>query len=235
MSEYVQLKAEDGNALSAYVARPAEEPLAALVMVQEIYGVNKHIRSVADGYASEGFMVIAPALFDRIERRPAPGLELDYSAEGSKKAFELYGKLNVELSLLDIAAAYKWVMTQGVSHIGVIGYCYGGLMAWLSATRLTNFGLHPKAAVGYYAGGVGKYAQETPTCPVMLHFGGKDDHIGADQREAVAKAHPDVQIDVYPDAGHAFNRDADPTKYNAEAAKLALERSLAFLKKNVAS
>jgi carboxymethylenebutenolidase len=234
MSEYMQLKAEDGNQLSAYVARPAVAPVAALVIVQEIYGVNAHIRSVADGYAEAGFLTIAPALFDRIEHKPAPGVELDYSAEGSKKAFELYGKLNVDLALLDIAAAFKWAQ-QSVAHIGVVGFCYGGLMAWLSATRLKNLGLEPSAAVGYYAGGIGKFAQERPTCPVMLHFGEKDDHIGADQREAVKKAHPDVIIYTYPEAGHAFNRDVDPTKYNAAAAKLALERSLAFLKKNVAT
>jgi len=234
MSEYVQLKAEDGNPLSAYVARPAVAPVAALVIVQEIYGVNAHIRSVADGYAREGFLTIEPVLFDRIERKPAPGVELDYSAEGAKKAFEFYGKLNVDLSLLDIAAAFRWAQ-ESVAHIGVVGYCYGGLMAWLSATRLKNLDLEPKATVGYYAGGVGKFASETPTCPVMLHFGEKDEHIGADQREAVAKAHPDVTIYTYPEAGHAFNRDADPAMYNGPAAKLALERSLAFLKKNVAS
>ncbi|MDR3735894.1 MAG: dienelactone hydrolase family protein [Acidobacteriaceae bacterium] len=234
MSEYVQLKAEDGNQLSAYVARPAVAPVAALVIVQEIYGINAHIRSVADGYATAGFLAIAPALFDRIEHKPAPGVELDYSGEGAKKATEFYGKLNVDLALLDIAAAFKWAQ-QSVAHIGVVGFCYGGLMAWLSATRLKNLGLEPSAAVGYYAGGIGKFAQEKPTCPVMLHFGEKDDHIGADQREAVAKAHPDVIIYTYPEAGHAFNRDVDPTKYNAAAAKLALERSLAFLKKNVAS
>jgi carboxymethylenebutenolidase len=234
MGEYVQLKAEDGNQLSAYVARPAVPPVAALVIVQEIYGVNAHIRSVAHGYAGAGFLTIAPALFDRIERKPAPGVELDYSGDGSKQAFALMQKLNVDLALLDIAAAFKWAQ-ESVAHIGVVGFCYGGLMAWLSATRLKNLGLEPSAAVGYYAGGIGKFAQEKPTCPVMLHFGEKDDHIGADQREAVAKAHPDVTIYTYPEAGHAFNRDVDPTKYNAAAAKLALERSLAFLKKNVAS
>jgi len=234
MGEYVQLKAEDGNQLSAYVARPAAAPVAALVVVQEIFGINSHIRSVADGYAGEGFLCIAPALFDRIERKPAPGVELAYTGDDQKKAYDFYGKLNVDLALLDIAAAFKWAQ-QSVAHVGVIGYCFGGLMSWVSACRLKNLNLEPQAAVGYYAGGIGKYAAETPTCPVMLHFGGKDDHIGADQRDAVAKAHPDVQIFVYPDAGHAFNRDVDPTKYNPEAAKLALERSLAFLKKNVAS
>jgi carboxymethylenebutenolidase len=234
MGEYVQLKAEDGNALSAYVARPADAPVAALVIVQEIFGVNAHIRSVADGYASQGFLCIAPALFDRIERKPAPGVELAYTGDDSKKAFEYYGKLNVDLSLLDIAAAFRWAQ-QSVAHIGVVGYCYGGLMSWVSACRLKSLGLHPQAAVGYYAGGIIKYAAETPNCPVMLHFGADDTHIGADQREAVAKAHPDVQIFVYPGAGHAFNRDVDPTMYRPEAAKLALERSLAFLKKNVSS
>jgi len=234
MSEYVQLKAEDGNQLSAYVARPAAAPVAALVVVQEIFGINSHIRSVADGYAGEGFLCIAPALFDRIERKPAPGVELAYTGDDQKKAYDFYGKLNVDLALLDIAAAFKWAQ-QSVAHIGVIGYCFGGLMSWVSACRLKNLNLEPQAAVGYYPGGIGKYAAETPTCPVMLHVGQKDTHIGADQLDAVKKANPDVQIFTYPDAGHGFNRDVDPSAYNAAAAKLALERSLAFLKKNVAS
>ena len=233
MSEYVQLKARDGNALSAYVARPSVPPVAGVVIIQEIFGVNRHIRAVADGYARSGFLVAAPALFDRYERKPAPGVELDYSGADVQHAMALYGKLNVDAAVTDVAAAFGWLQ-QSVAHIGVVGFCYGGLIAWLSATRLKpQYGLAPQAAVGYYAGGIGQYAAEAPTCPVMLHFGGKDDHIGADQRDAVAKAHPDVKIFVYPEAGHAFNRDVDPARYNAEAAKLAQERTLAFLRENM--
>ena len=229
MSEWIKLKAEDGHELSAYVARPKGEAIGALVLVQEIYGINSHIRSVADGYAKDGFLVIAPALFDRFER----GVELKYDGSDQAKAFEFYQKLKPEDSLLDVAAAYGAAKESG-KGIGVIGFCYGGLIAWLTATRGENLKMQPSCCVGYYAGGVGKVAKEDPSCPVMLHFGAKDDHIGKDQIEAVRAAHPEVEIFVYDGAGHAFNRDVDPAHYDAAAAKLARERSLAFLKSHIA-
>jgi carboxymethylenebutenolidase len=229
MSDRIKLKAQDGHELSAYVARPKGEAIGALVLVQEIYGINAHIRSVADGYAKDGFLVIAPAIFDRFER----GVELKYEGEDQKRAFELYQKLKPEPTLLDVAAAYEAAKEAG-KGIGVIGYCYGGLTSWLVATRGENYKMQPSCCVGYYAGGIGSVANEEPSCPVMLHFGAKDDHIGKDQIEAVRAAHPEVEIFVYEAAGHAFNRDVDPAHYNAAAAKLARERSLAFLKTHVA-
>ncbi len=229
MGEWVKVKAQDGHELGAYVAKPAGDPVAALVVVQEIFGVNAHIRSVADGYAAEGFLAIAPALFDRIER----DLELDYSPEGMKKAFSLYPQLKPDLSLLDIAAAFEYVKTAD-KGTGVMGFCYGGLMSWLSATRGENVKMQPGCCVGYYAGGIGNVAKEEPVCPVMLHFGANDSHIGAEQVDAVRTAHPEVEVFVYEGAGHAFNRDPDPNAYHAAAAKLANERTLAFLKKNLA-
>jgi len=229
MGDLVKVTAQDGHELSVYVARPDGEAIGALVLVQEIYGINAHIRSVCDGYAKDGFVVFAPALFDRFER----DLELTYSGEDQKRAFELYGQLKPDPTLMDVAAAYELAKKED-KGIGVIGYCYGGLTAWWVATRGETYKMQPSCCVGYYAGGVGKFAEEEPSCPVMLHFGANDDHIGADQREAVAKVHPEVQIFVYEGAGHAFNRDVDPAHYNAEAAKLARERSLAFLKENVA-
>jgi len=229
MSDWIKLKAQDGHELSAYVARPKGEALGALVLVQEIYGINAHIRSVADGYAKDGFLVIAPAIFDRFER----GVELKYEGEDQKRAMEFYQKLKPEPTLLDVAAAYEAAKEAG-KGIGVIGYCYGGLTSWLVATRGENYRMQPSCCVGYYAGGIGSVANEEPSCPVMLHFGAKDDHIGKDQIEAVRAAHPEVEIFVYEGAGHAFSRDVDPTHYNAAAAKLARERSLAFLKTHVA-
>jgi carboxymethylenebutenolidase len=229
MSEWIKLKAEDGHELSAYVAKPADEAIGALVLVQEIYGINAHIRSVADGYAKDGFLVIAPAIFDRFE----PGVELKYEGEDQKRAFEFYQKLNPEVTLLDVAAAYGAAKEAG-KGIGVIGFCYGGLISWLTATRGENLKMQPSCCVGYYAGGVGKFAKEEPSCPVMLHFGANDDHIGKDQIEAVRTAHPEVEIFVYEGAGHAFNRDVDPAHYNAAAAKLARERTLTFLKTHIA-
>ncbi|HEY4382045.1 MAG TPA: dienelactone hydrolase family protein [Acidobacteriaceae bacterium] len=229
MGDWVRLKADDGHELGAYVATPAQAPIGALVVVQEIFGVNSHIRSVADGYAKDGFLTIAPALFDRIER----DLQLNYDDDDMKKAFALYPKLNPDLSLLDVAAAFHHVAKAG-KGTGVLGFCYGGLVSWLSATRGENLKMQPGCCVGYYAGGVGKFAAEEPVCPVMLHFGAEDSHIGKDQIDAVRSAHPDVEVYVYEGAGHAFNRDPHPAAYHEASAKLARERSLKFLKENLA-
>jgi carboxymethylenebutenolidase len=228
MIEWVLIKAVDGFELSAYVARPEGEAVGAVVVGMEIFGVNVAIRSVADALAKEGFVAIAPALFDRLER----GLDLGYGPEDLKKAFELYPKLSVDDSLKDMAAAYEWAKGTG-KGVGVIGFCRGGLMAWLAATRGEDLKMQPACTVGYYAGGIGNFAAEEPSCPVMLHFGGADDHIGADQRDAVAKAHPEVEIFVYEGAAHAFANAYRPS-YNEDAAKLAWERSLKFLKANIA-
>jgi carboxymethylenebutenolidase len=229
MSEWLKLKASDGKELSAYVARPEGEPIGALVLIQEIYGINAHIRSVADGYAKEGFVVVAPALFDRFER----GVELKYEGEDSQKAVEFWKKLNPETALLDVAAAYE--VARGVGKgIGVLGFCFGGLMSWLTATRGETLKMQPACCVGYYPGGIGQYAKEDPSCPVMLHIGSADSHIGADQIEAVRAAHPEVELYIYEGAGHAFNRDVDPKSYHAQSAALAGKRTLAFLKTHVA-
>ena len=228
MSEWVTLTASDGKVLQAYVARPVGEPIGALVVIQEIFGVNPSIQSVADSYAKDGFVAIAPAIFDRIEK----GIFLGYGPEDMKKAFALYPQLKPETALLDIAAAYEYAQGTG-KGVGVLGFCYGGLMSWLSATRGEDVKMQPACCVGYYAGGIGRFAAEEPSCPVLLHFGAADDHIGQDQVEAVRTAHPEVEIYLYEGAGHAFANEARPS-YVAEAAKLARERSLEFLKGNIA-
>ena len=228
MGERTKLKAQDGHELSAYVARPAGEPIGALVVIQEIFGVNAHIRGVADGYARDGFLVVAPALFDRTER----DVELKYEGEDAKKAYALMGTLNPDTALLDIAAGYELVKEAG-KGVGVIGFCFGGLMSWLTATRGETMKMQPSCCVGYYPGGIGKFAAEEPSCPVLLHFGADDTHIGADQIEAVRSAHPEVEIHFYPGAEHGFNCDAR-SSYHPPSAKLARERTLAFLKTHVA-
>jgi carboxymethylenebutenolidase len=227
MSEFVTLKAADGHELSAYVAKPEGDILGALVVIQEIFGVNKSIRDVVDRYAGEGFLTIAPALFDRFEK----GLELGYEGEDLTRAFDLYGQLTPDTQLLDVAAAFKHVTGAG-KGTAVTGYCYGGLLTWLSATRAVKLGIDPACAVGFYAGGIGKVAEENPTCPVQLHFGAEDDHIGSDQVDAVKNAHPEVEVYLYEGAGHAF-ANAARSSYVADAAKLADERALEFLKTHI--
>jgi len=230
MGEFLKVTAEDGVELSAYVTRPDGAAKGAVVVVQEIFGINAHIRGVADSYAQEGYVAIAPALFDRIQ----PGIELSYSPEDMKTAFGLYPQLDPAKSLLDIAAAYKEIEKEDHTGIGVVGFCYGGLMSWLTATRGETLKLQPACCVGYYAGGIGRFAKEEPSCPVLLHFGAEDSHIGPDQIEAVREAHPEVEIYVYDGAGHAFNRDPDPHSFNPEAAKLARERTLEFFRTHIA-
>ncbi|MGP8252769.1 MAG: dienelactone hydrolase family protein [Terracidiphilus sp.] len=220
MGEWVKLRAADGQELSAWVARPEGEPVAGLVVVQEIFGVNVHIRSVADGWAKDGFLAVAPAVFDRIE----PGVELAYEGADMQRAMSFIPKLDVEKALLDAKAAMEYAANATGKKVGVIGYCFGGTIAWLASTRLGA-----AAAVGYYGGRIANYAAEDPACPVMLHFGRQDAHIPAEEVAKVQSAHPDVEIYWY-DAGHGFNCDAR-SSYNAAAASEARERSLAFLKK----
>ena len=222
MSEHVALKAEDGHEFNAYVARPVDKPVAALVVIQEVFGVNAHIRSVADSYAKDGFLAIAPALFDRFER----GVELKYEGEDVQKAMTFAKRLSMDDLLKDTAAAIDYARRQTVRKTGIIGYCLGGSIAWLAACRMTV-----DAAVGYYGGQIAQYASEQPKCPIMLHFGSQDKHI---PQEAIAKiqaTHPAVPIHVY-DAGHGFNCDARAS-YDAASAKLARERSLLFLRENL--
>jgi len=221
MSEYITLHAADGHALNAYVARPAAEPIAALVVVQEIFGVNAHIRAVADGYAADGFLAVAPALFDRIQ----PGVELGYEGDDYKTAMSFIPKLDGEKALADIAAAVEYCKLTN-KKVAVIGYCYGGTMAWLAACRLPI-----AAAVGYYGGRIANYVAETPKVPVMLHFGKQDAHIPPEEVAKISAAHPDVEIYWY-DAGHGFNCDHRGA-YHAPSANEARTRSLAFLNQHL--
>jgi carboxymethylenebutenolidase len=223
MRTSVTLDTADGHTLGAYVAQPASQPFAGLVIIQEIFGVNAHIRSVADNYAKDGFLAVAPALFDRI----TPGIELGYEGADMQMAMSLVPRIDGGKAVADVAAAIDYAHKATGKKVGVVGYCFGGSIAWLAATRL-----HPAAAVGYYGGQIGKYAAETPNCPVMLHFGRHDAHIPPAVAETVHAAHPAVEIYWY-DAGHAFNCDARAS-YNADAAKEARERTLAFLKKHLA-
>jgi carboxymethylenebutenolidase len=223
-NERISLRASDGQELGAYAAWPEGEPVAGLVVVQEIFGVNVHIRRVTDSYARNGFLAIAPALFDRIE----PNVELGYEGEDAQRARSFIPRIDMERAMLDVEAAVHYAAKSTGKNVGVIGYCWGGSLAWLAATRLPV-----KAAVGYYGGRIASYAHEQPKCPVMLHFGTQDKHIPKDDVDKIRDAHPEIETYLY-DADHGFNCDARAS-YSPNAAKLARERSLAFLTKNLLS
>jgi carboxymethylenebutenolidase len=221
-TEKIVLRAKDGQEIGAYVAWPDAAPVAALVVIQEIFGVNAHIRRVTDSYAKDGFLAIAPALFDRIEK----GVELAYEGSDAARARSFIPRLDMEKAVLDVEAAVQYAAKSTGKKIGVVGYCWGGSLAWLTATRLPV-----QAAVGYYGGRIAAYAHEQPKAPVMLHFGTEDQHIPKADVDKIQAAHPEVEIYWY-EAGHGFNCDARAS-YNPEAATLARERSLAFLRHNL--
>jgi carboxymethylenebutenolidase len=223
MGHWITLKASDGFELGAWRADPKGAPRGGVVVVQEIFGVNAHIRAVAEEYAAEGYLAIAPAIFDRAE----PGFDVGYDPETMARGVALAGKLNREVMQLDVAAAIAAAASAG--KVGVVGYCLGGTVAWVAAATAPP-GL--SAAVGYYGGGILALKDIKPRVPTMLHFGEKDQHIPADGVRELAKAHPDTPVYFYP-AGHAFNRDVG-AGYDAPSAALAKARTLAFFAENLA-
>jgi len=222
MGEQAQLRAVDGFAFGAYRALPKGKPRGGIVVIQEIFGVNQHIRQVCDGYAEAGYAAVAPQIFDRVER----GIELGYEAADMTRGVELArGKLKMEQTLLDLQAAVDDASRFG--KVGMVGYCFGGLLAWISASDLAGI----SAVCSYYGGGVAQQLDRRPRCPVMMHFGDKDAHIPLSDVEKIRKAHPDVTVHVYP-ADHGFNCD-HRASYDAAAAKLARTRSLDFFSRHV--
>ena len=221
MGNWVQLNAADGFTLSAYRAEPEGVPRGALVVAQEIFGVNSHIRSVCDSYAADGYVAIAPALFDRYER----GVDIGYTPPDIARGRDLKALAKADAALLDVTAACVSVATAG--KVGVIGYCWGGYIAWIAAARLPGFA----CAVPYYGGGMTDAIMEQPQCPVMAHFGERDTMIPVTGVKALAAAHPAAQVFVY-SADHGFNCDQRGS-FDAVSAKLARERTLAFLRQHL--
>jgi carboxymethylenebutenolidase len=211
-----RLTASDGHHLDAYEVHP-DGASASIVIVQEIFGVNAHIRSVVDRYASFGYRAIAPALFDRGER----GVELDYDDAGRKRGIELAMQIAFDPATLDVAAAVDHV--AGTGPVAVVGYCFGGSLAWIAADELPI-----QAAVGYYGGQIHAMIDRRPQVPTMLHFGELDHGIPLDQVEAITAAHPDVAVHVYPGADHGFSCDVRAS-HDARSAAIALGRTLDFL------
>jgi carboxymethylenebutenolidase len=221
MGRTIDLKAADGHALKAYLAEPTGRPRGAVVVVQEIFGVNSHIRSVADGYAADGYLAIAPAMFDRARR----GVESGYTQDEIQAGVALMQSVSWDAAMSDASAAAEAVAHAG--KVGMVGYCWGGAVTWLAAARVRGLA----AAVPYYGGAIPSLNGERPKCPTMLHFGETDASIPLNQARAVAKSHPDATVHFYA-AGHGFNCD-QRASYNAAAAKLARERTLAFFRKHV--
>jgi carboxymethylenebutenolidase len=225
-SSTITLTAADGFESSAYVSEPSGAPKGAIVVLQEIFGVNSHIRSVADGYAAAGYLAIAPSTFDRVERDIQLGYTPDDMAQGVglKAAVEALPAPGV---LQDIQAAVDYAAKAG--KVGIVGYCWGGLLVWRSAEKVHGLA----AAVAYYGGGmtVGTEPSRRPAVPTMAHFGEKDTHISVESVKAFEKAQPEVEVHLYA-ADHGFNCDQRGS-YNAGAATTALERSLYHFGKHV--
>lgn len=227
MGTFVQLTAADGFQFPAYVAEPAGPVRGGLVVLQEIFGVNSHIRSVADGYAADGYFVVAPSTFHRVKA----GVDLGYTEADMGAGIEL--KTAVEALpapgvMTDIQAAIRHAAQGG--KVGIVGYCWGGLLTWRSACELQGL----SAAVPYYGGGTTTPAEvaRQPRVPVLAHFAEQDHWIPLEGVRAFQQAHPDATVHIYP-AHHGFNCDQRGS-WNAEAARLARERTLAFLAQHLA-
>lgn len=220
MGTTVTLTADDGHRLSAYRADPKGAAKAGLVVIQEIFGVNSHMRAVADGFAAHGYAALAPAIFDRAER----GVELGYGDKDRERGRDLRAKVGSDGPIRDIAAAAKAL--GGSGKIGCVGYCWGGTLAWLAACRLDL-----ACAVGYYGGQIVGEKDAKPRCPVMLIFGDVDASIPLADVEAIRKAQPGLPIHVFP-GGHGFNCDHRDS-YNQDSAAKALEKTLAFFKQHL--
>jgi carboxymethylenebutenolidase len=221
MGSMVELVSADGFRVSAYRAEPVGAPRGGVVVAQEIFGVNSHIRSVCDSFAADGYVTIAPALFDRVRR----GVDLGYTPDDIAIGRELKGGATTDGALHDVAAAQAAITDAG--KVGIVGYCWGGFVAWMAAARLPGFA----CAVPYYGGGMIEAVGEQPQCPVMMHFGEQDQMIPVAGVQRLRAAHPAHQVFLYA-ANHGFNCDQRGS-YNAEAATLARKRTLEFFRMHI--
>jgi len=216
-----QIQASDGHKLYVYTAKPTGEIKGSIVVLQEIFGINRHIQSVADRFANDGFLAVAPALFDRV----TPGIELGYTEAEIAQGIKLRQQLSWDKILLDVEAAYNLAKSQSDKGVAIVGYCFGGSATWRSATQLKLF----QKAICYYGGEIYTHVDEQPNCPVIMHFGNKDTSITDQHVKLIEEAHPEIQVYKY-DAGHAFNRDGS-SNYDQKSAALAYQRTLEFLNK----
>ena len=221
MGKMIELKAADGQTLSPYRADPAGKPRGGIVVIQEIFGVNSHIKSVADGYARDGYVAIAPAMFDRVQQN----VDLGYSPDDIAKGRDIRAKITPDMAMKDAQAAVKEAAKAG--KVGIVGYCWGGFVAWMAANKVAGLA----CAVPYYGGGILDNTNVAPKVPLMGHFGDKDQHIPVEGVKKLAEKHKKHQIFIYA-ADHGFNCDQRGS-YNAAAAKQARQRTLEFFRKHV--
>jgi len=214
----IKLKASDDFELGAYRADPTGAPMGAVVVVQEIFGVNHHIRAVCDRLAGEGYVVIAPAIFDRIE----PNFTSGYSPDEIAVARKFVASPDWAAMLRDTQAAIDAV--KSIGPVGIIGFCLGGSIAYAAATKLSGLA----AAIGYYGGAIARFADDRPSVPTQLHFGEKDAGIPLADVEIIRTKRPDVEVFVYPGAQHGFHCD-ERASYDKASADIAWPRSMAFL------
>jgi carboxymethylenebutenolidase len=219
---FIGMTMSDGARIQVYHVEPKGERRGGLVVIQEIFGVNAHIRDVCDGYAAEGYEVLAPALFDREH----PGFETGYDAEGVAAGRKLARELHsIETSIADARTCIETLREKG--PVFITGYCYGGSIVWFAACRVDGLA----AASGYYGALIPAAADESPRCPTILHFGRHDAGIPMEGVEKViAAGHPGAEVFVY-DAGHGFNCDRRDD-FDAGSARLARERTLALFRAN---
>jgi len=222
MGHPIELTAVDGHTFQAWRADPPGKPKAGLVVLQEIFGVNEHMRKTTEAFGYDGYLAICPALFDRVER----GVELGYGEDDIKAGRDIRAKVQTPKALADIAACAAALQRAGCIKIAVVGYCWGGTLAWLAATRITGL----NAAISYYGGGVVQHAEEYARCPVLFHFGETDSSIPMSDVEKISRMQPDADLFVY-QAGHGFSCDARAS-YDKPSADKARERTREFLRRH---
>ena len=222
MGQTITLTASDGFKLGAYRADPAAAPKGAIVVIQEIFGVNSHIRNICDRLANEGYVAIAPAIFDRIE----PNFQSGYSPDEVAVARKFVANPDWPAILRDTQAAIDAV--KDIGPVGIIGFCLGGSVAYAAATKLAGL----SAAVGYYGGAVVRFADDRPNVPTQLHFGEKDTGIPLSDVETIKAKRPEIEVFVYPGAQHGFGCD-ERASYDKPSSDRAWQRSLAFFSKNL--
>jgi len=227
MGENIRLTATDGFEFGAYRARPDAAPRGGVVVIQEIFGVNVHIRAVCDRFAEAGYLAVAPAIYDRVE----PDVQIGYTSDDVARGREIRAECDMANVIADTTAAAESAAEGGPEggKVGIVGYCWGGQIVYVASCRL---GDKLACASGYYGGGIAPFLGETPAIPLTMHFGTEDASIPLSDVEQLGETHPKVAIHLYEGAGHGFNCDMR-AHYHAESAELALERTLAFFAENL--